>query len=194
MQLHKEPLPEQQLHLMACAFHHRDRDHPPKQHSCVQPLYLSVEGAVKERWLQTGAAWTLSFVSSPSLGTSLAVRRLEVACHSTTPVHSWRIEDDKKASLMPHPTQRLHPRPHWVIPALKVTARLWGAGCCLGRCLQGGYELPYSVAALMGGLCVCALVFGCLQAFCGLSLLSKRHLLEAPKNTKGIFLAAEPQR
>lgn len=39
----------------------------------------------------------------------------------------------------------------------------------------------------MGGLCVCALGFGWLQAFCGLSLLSKWHLLEAPKNTKDFF-------
>jgi len=89
------------------------------------------------------------------------------------PVNSWRqSEDDKKASQTP-----------LGYSSLELKARLHGCDCHFGRCLQGGYELPYSVAASWG-----VLGFGWLQAFCGISLLSEWHLLEGPKNTEDFFL------
>lgn len=51
--------------------------------------------------------------------------------------------------------------------------------------------MPYLVAALMVGLWVCALSFGWLQAFWGLSLLSEQHLLEVSKNTDFFFSKAK---
>lgn len=42
--------------------------------------------------------------------------------------------------------------------------------------------MPFLVAALMVGLCGCALGYGWLQGFCGLSLLPEQHLLEVSKN------------
>lgn len=105
--------------------------------------------------------------------------------HNITPWKSseafWR---GYEVSLMSHLNQCLHPRPHQVISVWKREAQLHPWDCCLARhvSLQGGYEVPYLVAALMVGLYVCALGFGWLQAFCGLSLLSEQHLLEASKN------------
>ena len=156
---------------MACAFHHRDSDHPPKQHSCVQPPYLSAEGAVKVRRLKMSTVRTLSFVSSP-VAWHFPCREMAGGVSATIrpPVNSRRrFEDDEKASPMSHPNQRLHPRPHRVIPVLKLEAQLHRQDCCLGRCLQGGYARPYS---WRGAVCMC---------------LAFRHLLKAPKNTKDFF-------
>lgn len=161
----------QQLHLMARAFHHRDRDHPRKQRSWVQPPCLSAEGAGKRQWPKTGAARTVSSVSSSLPGTSPAGRWREVALPHQAPVNSWRcFEDDVKAfpDVPPEATLVSQTPPGCFSVGTRSAASL------PSLLLAHVYSRRFRAAFLSSspqGLPVHASVLGRLHAFCGLSLL-----------------------